>query len=72
MRQHPLMQCISKWFGSGLPDFPPLIRRQVFGFPFDLVESTDVFQGLGRQFALVGFVQVVELAPGMGLMRSSA
>ncbi len=48
MRQHPLMQCIGKWFGSGLADFPALIRRQVFGFPFDLVEPADVFQCLGR------------------------
>jgi hypothetical protein len=43
MRQHPLMQCVSQWFGSGLSDFPALIRRQVFGFPFDLVQSADVF-----------------------------
>jgi len=65
------VQSISKWFGFGLPDFPPLIWRQVFGFPFDLVESADVLQRLGGQLTLVGFVQVVELAPGVGLMRSS-
>ncbi|STN25160.1 Uncharacterised protein [Escherichia coli] len=56
------MQRIGKGFGFGLPDFPPHIRWQIFGFPLDLVESTDVFQGLGRQFALVGLVQVIELA----------
>lgn len=66
MGQHPLMQRIGKGFGFGLPDFPPHIRWQIFGFPLDLVESTDVFQGLGRQFALVGLVQVIELAPGVG------
>ncbi|STN25181.1 Uncharacterised protein [Escherichia coli] len=66
MGQHPLMQRIGKGFGFGLPDFPPHIRWQIFGFPLDLVESTDVFQGLGRQFALVGLVQVIKLAPGVG------
>jgi hypothetical protein len=43
MRQHPLIQCISKWFGFGLPDFLTLIRRQVFGFSLDLVKSADAF-----------------------------
>ena len=66
------MQCVSQWFGSGLSDFPALIRRQVFGFSLDLVKPADVFQGPGGQFALVSFMQVVELAPGMGLMWSSA
>jgi len=59
------MQRIGKGFGFGLPDFPALIWWQVFGFSLDLVESTDVFQGLGGQFALVGFVQVVERAWAM-------
>lgn len=54
------MQRISKGFGFGLSDFPALIRRQVFGFPFDLAQSADVLQGLGSQFTLVGFVQVVD------------
>lgn len=60
------MQRIGKGFGSSLPDFPALIRWQVFGIPLDLVEAADLFQGLGRQFALVGFMQIVELAPGVG------
>jgi len=55
MHQHLLMQRISNGPGFGLPDFP-----------LDLVESADILQCLGRQFALVGFVQVVELAPGVG------
>lgn len=65
------MQCIGNRSGFGFPDFLSFIRRQVFGVPLDFVESADVLQGFCCQFALVGFMQVVELAPGVGLMRSS-
>src|SRR5690554_7229056 len=60
------MQGIGDGSGFLLADPLSLVRRQVFGFSLDLVESTDVLQGLGSQLALVGVVQVVELAPGVG------
>src|SRR5690554_1262145 len=59
------MQRISNGPGFRLPDLLPFVRWQVFGFPLDFVEPADVLQGLGSQFTLVGFVQVVELAPGV-------
>jgi len=37
----------------------------------NLVKLTDVFQGLLGQLALVGLVQIVELATGMILIWSS-
>jgi hypothetical protein len=66
------MQCISNGSGFFTSDGLSLIRRQIFGFSLDPIQLADVFEGLCCQFTLIGLVQIVELTPGMILMRSSA
>ena len=41
------------------------IRWQIFYLSLDHVQLTDIFEGLCSKGALVGFVQIIELAPRM-------
>jgi len=45
-----------------ISDGVSFVRRQIFSFSLDLIQLTDVFQGLGRKFTLIRLMQVVELA----------
>jgi hypothetical protein len=65
------MQGIGNGSGFFLSDGLSFIRWQIFGFPLDLVQLANVFEGSGGQLAFVGLVQVVELAPSVRLMWSS-
>jgi len=59
------MQCIGNGPGFFISDELSFIWWQIFGCSLDLIQLTDVFQGLCRQFTLIGLLQVVELTTGM-------
>lgn len=52
--------------GLLLPNGLPLLGVQLFDVPLDLIDPGELLQGELGDLALVGRVQVEELAPGMG------
>jgi len=64
--QHPFMQSLGNRSGLCRPHDLALFRCQILGFPLHLVQQLDVLQSLLGQHALIGDVQIEELAPGVG------
>ena len=66
------MQCLQDRPGLLLPNGLPLLGPQLFDFALDVIDPGELLQGELGDLALVGRVQVEELAPCMRVMRSSA
>src|SRR5690606_40301000 len=64
--QHPGVQLIGKRLGLFLSYAPSLGRVQCIGFTLDFVELADITKCLLSKLALVGGVQLEELATSMG------
>lgn len=64
--QHPGVQLIGKRLGLFLSYAPSLGRVQCLGFTLDFVELADITKCLLSKLALVGGVQLEELATSMG------
>jgi hypothetical protein len=72
LQHHPLVQDIKQRLRLLLPDGLALIGRKLFDRTLDLVDPRELLQRELGDLALVGGMQVKELAPRVRLMRSSA
>lgn len=66
------MQGVQNRLRSLLPDCKALLGAELLDLTLDLIDSGELLQRALGNLALVGRVQIEELAPRVGLMRSSA
>jgi len=72
LQHHPLVQGIKQWLRLLLPDGLALIPRKLLDLALDLVVPRELLQSEFGDLALIGGVQIEELAPRVRFMRSSA